>query len=186
MSKKTNMTASLREMFASASENFSLSRIVPENAEPLAVHKDKNLATRSRIAAKFSALEDVDLNFLSERMDKTVLDRVPSLPVKLQERVLDASRFVRGVSKGQTAMLLRTVLDAVNKKPGVSYTGLVSSIQAQMSYTGGSAQSRTRNAVNSLIALGVIESSNGMSFSTKGATYSVASNDFAKEVVNTL
>ena len=186
MSKKTNMTDSLRQSFADASENYSLQRVVAEDQEPLAKHRDQNLATRSRIAAKFSALEDVDLNFLSERMAKETLDRVPSLPVKLQERVLDASRFVRGTAKGQTAHLLRIVLEGVSKKAGVSYTGLVSSVQAAMSYTSGSAKSRTRNAVNSLIALGVIESSNGNSFSTKGAEYKIASNDFAKEVVAAL
>lgn len=183
--KQTQMIETFRKTFADASENYSLQRVVAEDQEPIAKHVDQNLATRSRIAAKFSALEDVDLNFLSERMDKGLVERIPQLPVKLQDRVLDASRYLRGAGKNST-LLLRSVLETVNKKPGVTFTGLVSSIAAACSYTPKTAQSRTRNAVNSLVALGVINSSTGMSFSTKGADYKIADTDIAQEAIKNL
>ena len=189
MSKKTNTVNavdSFRQHFAAASENYSLARVVAEDAEPLPSHRDKNLATRARISAKFSALEDVDVTYLSQRMEQSLVERIPQLPVKLQDRVIDAVHLLRGVGKGQTNHLLRTVMEIVEKKPGLTFTALCSSVAAAVGYTPDTAKSRARNAVNSLIALGVIESTNGMSFSTKSAAYKPADSDFAKECFNNL
>lgn len=184
MKKKTFNVDSFRKTFADASENFTMTRVVADDEQPLAPHRDKNLATRARISAKFSALEEVDVRYLSERMDQASLDAIPELPVKLQDRILDASRFLQGTGKN-SILLLKTVLGAINSKGNVPFTALVGSVKTACSYTPATANSRTRNAVNSLVALGVVESS-GNGFSTKNAAYSIADNAVAKDAIAAL